>query len=159
MRIVVDAMGSDTYPSPMWRGASWRLGNMVSKSSWWAMKLEFAPVGAQNPGRLPIQVVHAPEMLTMEDKGLALALKAKRKNAKNSMAIGMDLVKSGEAQAFVTAATPVPPPPPRTSGSTPFPASSAPPWLRCSPPAAATAWCSISAPTPTASPENLLQFG
>jgi glycerol-3-phosphate acyltransferase PlsX len=42
-------------------------------------------------------------MLTMEDKGLALALKAKRKNARNSMAVGLDLVKSGEAQAFVTA--------------------------------------------------------
>jgi glycerol-3-phosphate acyltransferase PlsX len=58
---------------------------------------------AQKPGTLPIRIVHAPEMLTMEDKGLALALKAKRKNAKNSMAIGLDLVKSGEAQAFVTA--------------------------------------------------------
>jgi glycerol-3-phosphate acyltransferase PlsX len=47
--------------------------------------------------------VHAPEMLTMEDKGLALALKAKKKTARNSMAIGLDLIKSGEAQAFVTA--------------------------------------------------------
>jgi glycerol-3-phosphate acyltransferase PlsX len=32
-----------------------------------------------------------------------LALKAKKKTARNSMAIGLDLVKSGEAQAFVTA--------------------------------------------------------
>src|SRR5258708_36897955 len=42
-------------------------------------------------------------MLTNDHKGFALALKAKRKAAQNSMAIGLDLLKSGEAQAFVTA--------------------------------------------------------
>jgi glycerol-3-phosphate acyltransferase PlsX len=42
-------------------------------------------------------------MLTMEDKGEALALKARHKDANNSMAIGIDLVKKGEAEAFVTA--------------------------------------------------------
>ena len=60
-------------------------------------------LAAQNPGNLPIRVVHAPEMLTMEDKGMALVLKARRPNSKNSMAIGIDLVKNGEADAFVTA--------------------------------------------------------
>jgi glycerol-3-phosphate acyltransferase PlsX len=49
-----------------------------------------------------MKVVHAPEMLTMQDKGLALALKAKRKEPKTSMAVGLDLVKNGEAEAFVT---------------------------------------------------------
>jgi glycerol-3-phosphate acyltransferase PlsX len=39
----------------------------------------------------------------MEDKGLKLALKAKRRNAKNSMAIGIDLVKNNQADAFITA--------------------------------------------------------
>jgi glycerol-3-phosphate acyltransferase PlsX len=39
----------------------------------------------------------------MEDKGMALALKARRANAKNSMAVAIDLLKSGEADAFVTA--------------------------------------------------------
>jgi glycerol-3-phosphate acyltransferase PlsX len=42
-------------------------------------------------------------MLTMEDKGMALVLKARRPNSKNSMAVGIDLVKNGEAEAFVTA--------------------------------------------------------
>ena len=60
-------------------------------------------LSAQQPGQLPISIVHAPEMLTMEDKGLALALKAKKKNARNSMAIGLDLIKNGQAEAFVTA--------------------------------------------------------
>jgi glycerol-3-phosphate acyltransferase PlsX len=38
----------------------------------------------------------------MEDKGEKLVLKARSKDAKNSMAIGIDLVKNGEADAFVT---------------------------------------------------------
>ena len=56
---------------------------------------------SQNPGRLPIRIVHAPEMLTMEDKGEALTFKAR--HGQSSMAVGMDLVKKGEADAFVTA--------------------------------------------------------
>jgi glycerol-3-phosphate acyltransferase PlsX len=39
----------------------------------------------------------------MEDKGMALVLKARRPNSKNSMAVGIDLVKNGQADAFVTA--------------------------------------------------------
>ena len=42
-------------------------------------------------------------MLTMEDKGEELVLKARHKDAQNSMAVGIDLVKNGEADAFVTA--------------------------------------------------------
>jgi glycerol-3-phosphate acyltransferase PlsX len=42
-------------------------------------------------------------MLTMADKGMALVLKARRPNSKNSMAIGIDLVKNGQADAFVSA--------------------------------------------------------
>jgi glycerol-3-phosphate acyltransferase PlsX len=41
-------------------------------------------------------------MLTMEDKGEKLVLKARSKDAKNSMAVGIDLVKNGEADAFVS---------------------------------------------------------
>jgi glycerol-3-phosphate acyltransferase PlsX len=39
----------------------------------------------------------------MQDKGLGLALKAKRREPKTSMALGIDLVKNHEADAFVTA--------------------------------------------------------
>jgi glycerol-3-phosphate acyltransferase PlsX len=60
-------------------------------------------LATQEPGNLPIHIVHAPEMLTMEDKGMALVLKARRPNSKNSMAVGIDLVKNGQADAFVTA--------------------------------------------------------
>jgi glycerol-3-phosphate acyltransferase PlsX len=39
----------------------------------------------------------------MDDKGMSLVLKARRQNSKNSMAVGLDLLKTGEADAFVTA--------------------------------------------------------
>jgi len=42
-------------------------------------------------------------MLTMHDKGDALVLKARHKESKNSMAVGMDMLKNGQADAFVTA--------------------------------------------------------
>ena len=103
-RIVVDAMGSDEYPIPDVQG---------SVDAARAYGVEIILVGdesllgpalaAANPGSLPIRIVHAPEMLTMEDKGEDLAFKARHKDAKNSMAIGIDLVKRGEADAFVTA--------------------------------------------------------
>ncbi len=50
-----------------------------------------------------VRVVDATDTISMSDKGMALALKAKRRNSKTSMAVGIDLVKSGEADAFVTA--------------------------------------------------------
>ncbi len=103
MRIVVDAMGSDNFPRPDVEG-----GVLAARE----YGVEVILVGDEQrirpelqkhtPGSLGISVVHAPEMLTMQDKGLALALKAKRKEPKTSMAVGIDLVKNGEAEAFVT---------------------------------------------------------
>jgi glycerol-3-phosphate acyltransferase PlsX len=104
MRIVVDAMGSDDFPQPDVAGSVMAAREYGVEIILVGDEAKVRPLlEAQNPGQLPIRLVHAPEMLTMEDKGLALALKAKRKNARNSMAVGLDLVKSGEAQAFVTA--------------------------------------------------------
>jgi glycerol-3-phosphate acyltransferase PlsX len=48
---------------------------------------------------LPIRIVHAPEVLEMGDKPVENA----RKKSQNSMAVGMELLKSGEGQAFFTA--------------------------------------------------------
>ncbi len=103
-RIVVDAMGSDTCPVPDVEGA-------VQAAQEYG--IEIILVGDENKIKAElskyqstdakIRVVHAPEMLTMEDKGMALVLKARRPNSRNSMAVGIDLVKNGEADAFVTA--------------------------------------------------------
>ena len=105
MRIVLDAMGSDDCPGPEVEAviqASQLFGDdlfLVGPQDQLAPRLEALA------GKIPtsVHLVHAPETITMEDKGLALALKAKRKGSKNSMAVGIDLVKSGEADVFVTA--------------------------------------------------------
>ncbi len=103
-RIVVDAMGSDNFPQPDVEGAVMAAREYGVEVILVGDESKIKPVLASvEPGDLPVRIVHAPEMLTMQDKGMALALKARRPNAKNSMAIGIDLVKNGEADAFVTA--------------------------------------------------------
>jgi glycerol-3-phosphate acyltransferase PlsX len=103
-RIVVDAMGSDNFPTPDVVGAVQAAREYGVEIILVGDEMKIGPLlAAQNPGNLPIRVVHAPEMLTMEDKGMALVLKARRPNSKNSMAVGIDLVKNGQADAFVTA--------------------------------------------------------
>lgn len=99
MRIVLDAMGSDTYPDP------------EIKAAVDAAKIfgdEITLVGNENllkqrlesfDGWTNIKLVHAPEVLEMSDKPAQSA----RGKALNSMAVGMDLIKSGEGDAFVTA--------------------------------------------------------
>lgn len=103
-RIVVDAMGSDAFPQPDVEGAVLAAREYGVEVILVGDESKIKPVlDSAKPGNLPIRIVPAPEMLTMQDKGMALALKARRPNAKNSMAIGIDLVKNGEAEAFVTA--------------------------------------------------------
>jgi glycerol-3-phosphate acyltransferase PlsX len=103
-RIVVDAMGSDNFPTPDVEGAVAAARDYGVDIILVGEESKIKPVlEKQNMQGLNIRVVHAPEMLTMQDKGVALALKARRATAKNSMAIGIDLVKNGEADVFVTA--------------------------------------------------------
>lgn len=104
VKIVVDAMGSDNHPNPDIIGA-------VAAAREYGVEIILVgdetllqpALDSQKPGSLPITIIHAPEMLTMDDKGMGLVLKARRPNSKNSMAVGIDLLKSGNAQAFVTA--------------------------------------------------------
>jgi glycerol-3-phosphate acyltransferase PlsX len=103
-RIVVDAMGSDTYPVPDVEGAVLAARDYDIEIILVGDEQKIKPeLTKYQTSGLNITVVHAPEMLTMEDKGMTLVLKARRPNSKNSMAIGIDLVKNGEADAFVTA--------------------------------------------------------
>ena len=103
--IVLDAMGSDNYPDVDMRGAV-----MAAQE----YDLDLIVVGDEKQlrplleklapsGNLPIRIFHAPDMLTMNDKNDELVRKARHKDAQNSMAVGLDLVKSGVADAFVTA--------------------------------------------------------
>jgi len=104
MRIVLDAMGSDTCPEP-------EIAAAVEAARLFGDEIILVgPMEQLQPrlralgGEIPlVRIVHAPDVITMQDKGLALALKAKRREAKTSMARGIDLVKDGAADAFVTA--------------------------------------------------------
>jgi glycerol-3-phosphate acyltransferase PlsX len=97
-------MGSDDYPVPDVEGAVLAAREYGVEIILVGDERIIRPLlDAQNSADLPIRVVHANGMLTMEDKGMALVLKARRPNSDNSMAIGIDLVKNGQADAFVTA--------------------------------------------------------
>ncbi|MGF1505990.1 MAG: phosphate acyltransferase, partial [Anaerolineae bacterium] len=100
MRIAVDAMGSDDRPAPDVEGAV-----MAARD----FNLGIALVGPQDTieaelakhdtSDLAIEIVHAGEVITMTDKP-AESAKAKQNS---SMHVGMRLVETGEADAFVSA--------------------------------------------------------
>jgi len=103
-RIVVDAMGSDEYPGPDVEGSVMAAREYGVEIILVGDESILKPaLASANPGNLPISIVHAPETLTIDDKGMKLVLKARRPTSQNSMAVGIDLVKNGEADAFVTA--------------------------------------------------------
>lgn len=100
MRIVLDAMGSDNYPEPEIQAAveASRLFEdtiiLVGREDMLVQRIK-SLVGEDHE----IKIVHAPEVLEMTDK----PAKNARAKADNSMAVGMDLIKSGEGDAFITA--------------------------------------------------------
>ena len=104
MRIALDALGSDNCPDPEVQAAVEAAAEfndhilLVGPEDQLRLKL-----GSLNGASSKVQIVDAPEAITMEDKGIQLALKAKRRQAKNSIAVGIDLVKNGQADAFITA--------------------------------------------------------
>ena len=99
--IAVDAMGSDRAPKPEIEGAILAARHhhvqvlLVGREDVLRQELSHHPQAA----RLPIEVVHASEVITMEDKA-AQALRAKRDS---SMRVGIRLVHDGRADGFVTA--------------------------------------------------------
>jgi len=105
MRIVLDAMGSDNCPSPEIE-ASIEAVRLFSEEIILTgpdelLQKEFDSIKAADHPQ--IRIIHAPDTITMKDKGLQLALKAKRKGSRSSMAVGIDLLQTGEADAFITA--------------------------------------------------------
>ena len=100
MTLVLDAMGSDNYPDPEVQAAILFAKTfnesliLVGNESVLQNKIRLA--GGAN---LPIQIMHAAEVMEMEDKPVENA----RKKGQNSMAIGMELLKENKAQAFITA--------------------------------------------------------
>ena len=97
--IVLDAMGSDDRPFPEVEAAvtaSKDLGiNVILVGDEVQLTSELKKLNQDLEG---VRVVHAPEWLEMSDH-----IQEARAKKQNTMAVGMQLVKDGEAQAFVTA--------------------------------------------------------
>lgn len=99
MRIVVDAMGTDACPTPDVEGAI-----LAAR----AYKDDIILVGKQSQidqvlhkhdiNGLSIKVVHSEQLIQMTDKPSDVM----RSKPQSSMHIGMELVRKGEADAFVT---------------------------------------------------------
>lgn len=105
MRIVLDGMGSDDCPKPEILAAlearrALPEDEVILVGNEEIIRPILKEITGSDSG---LNIVHAADMITMEDKGISLALKAKKANSKTSMAIGIDLVKNGEADVFVTA--------------------------------------------------------
>ena len=100
MKIVVDAMGSDDHPVPDVAGAvlaAREYGDeiiLVGDEPKIAEELNKADAGS-----LPITIRHASQVIEMTDK----PSEASRVKKDSSMHVGLNLVKSGEADAFVSA--------------------------------------------------------
>lgn len=99
MAIVLDAMGSDDYPNPEIDAAFLAAEQLQTEIILVGQEEKLTPLMEKHPPTPKVRIVHAPEILEMTDKPARNA----RRKADNSMAIGMDLVKTGQADAFVTA--------------------------------------------------------
>jgi len=98
--IALDAMGSDRAPKPEIEGA------ILAARHYGVRVLLIGPESLvkaelsrhRSAARLPIEVVHASQYITMEDK--VEAIRAKRDS---SMRVGLRLVREGQAAGFATA--------------------------------------------------------
>jgi glycerol-3-phosphate acyltransferase PlsX len=98
--IALDAMGSDRAPKPEIEGAIQAARQygvrvlLVGPEATVKAELDRHPAAL----RLPIEIVHASEYITMDDK--VEAVRAKRDS---SMRVGLRMVREGQAAGFVTA--------------------------------------------------------
>jgi len=99
MPIVLDAMGSDNFPLPEVEGAFQAAKLLDIKILLVGQEERIRPLLENQPHDPRVELIHAPEILEMGDKPARSA----RRKSDNSMAVGMDLVKEGRAEAVVTA--------------------------------------------------------
>jgi len=99
--IALDAMGSDRRPRPEIEGAIQAARHydvrvlLVGPEDTLAAELQRYPAATG----LPIEIVHASEVISMDDK----AVQAVRSKRDSSMRVGLRLVREHVAQGFVTA--------------------------------------------------------
>jgi glycerol-3-phosphate acyltransferase PlsX len=99
--IALDAMGSDRAPKPEIEGAIHAARNYGVRVLLVGPEATLKAELARHPSasRLPLEIVHASEVISMEDK----AVQAVRTKRDSSMRVGLRLVREGRAAGFVTA--------------------------------------------------------
>ena len=102
MRIVLDAMGSDKFPDPEIEGAVMAAREFGDEIILTGNESRLRPLlDAQKAPDAKIEIVHAKDVVEMGAKPAFASRHASR--SENSMAVGMQWVKDGKADAFVTA--------------------------------------------------------
>lgn len=100
MPIVLDAMGSDDRPIPEIEAAITFAKKTGEKIFLVGHKdIIFQHASESDFAGLPIEVIHAEDILEMGEK----AVKSAQQKPNNSMSVGLALVKEGKADAFLTA--------------------------------------------------------
>jgi phosphate acyltransferase len=99
--IALDAMGSDRAPKPEIEGAIHAARHFAVRVLLVGPEATIKAELDRHPSalRLPLEIVHASEVITMEDK----AVQAVRSKRDSSMHVGLRLVREGQAAGFVTA--------------------------------------------------------
>jgi len=99
MRIVIDAMGSDNRPTPDVAGAvlaARELGDTIILVG--DENIIRRELSTHNTADLKIEVVHSSEAIEMMDKPSTVS----KEKPDSSIHVGMNLIKDGSAEAFVT---------------------------------------------------------
>ena len=100
MRIALDAMGGDKAPAEQVAGAVLAARDLQISVSLVGPEKVLAPeLGRHQASQLPIEIVDAPESIDMADH----PVEAVRRQKGSSMNVGIQLVRSGHADAFVSA--------------------------------------------------------
>jgi glycerol-3-phosphate acyltransferase PlsX len=99
--IALDAMGSDRSPRPEIEGAIQAARQLGTRVLLIGQEDRIRPELDRHrwTSQLPLEVIHANEVITMEDK----AAQAVRTKKQSSMHVGIRLVREGKAAGFVTA--------------------------------------------------------
>ena len=101
MKIAVDAMGGDHAPSVVVDGAVQAAKDLGLELILVGRKHVIqAELAAYDTAGLSLEILHAEQTVAMDEHNPAAAVKAGKDS---SMVLGMDAVKRGEAEAFVTA--------------------------------------------------------
>jgi len=100
MTIILDAMGSDQFPHPEIQAAVIAAREFSEEIILVGDENLITPrLKELNAANLPIRVEHAPDLVEMGEK----PVEAAKRKPRNSMAVGLNLVKEGQGDAFVTA--------------------------------------------------------